>query len=45
MTCRLSMVPALEITALTTTCPEIPAARAIAGYTGRIGASNIPADN
>ena len=44
-TCRLSITPALEITASTTTVPCTPAARAIGGYTGRIGASSIPSDN
>ena len=38
------MAPVREIIAETTTVPCVPAARAMAGYTGRIGASNIPAE-
>jgi hypothetical protein len=42
--CRLSIRPDFEITASSTTVPCTPAALAIAGYTGRIGASSIPVD-
>ena len=41
---RLSILPAREMTASTTTDPSTPAALAIAGYTGRIGASSIPSE-
>ena len=40
---RLSTRPAFEITAAATTVPSTCAARAIAGYTGRIGDRSIPA--
>jgi predicted acyltransferase len=41
---KLSILPVFEITASITTMPSVRVAFAIAGYTGTIGAINIPAE-